>query len=105
VAEVLHQRTLADGADLQTAQRTIRADDQRAELRLGQTVSVYEFVHDGRTGQLTVWHDTSTGAIDLGAGSLWGFWDEDNETLLVDDGGYKRQQFNTAGELIAEFGR
>jgi hypothetical protein len=105
MAEVLHQQTLVDAADLTLAQRRIRAEDQRAELRLGQTVSVFEFPYDGHTGQLTVWHDTGLAAIDLGEGSLWGFWDEDSETVWVDDGEYVRQQFNTAGELVAEFRR
>lgn len=105
MAAVLERRTLADEADLKTAQSSIRAEDLRAELQLGQTVSVYNFACNGRTGQLTVWHDTSLAAIDLGEGSLWGYWDEDGETILVDDGGSKRQQFNTSGELVAEFGR
>jgi hypothetical protein len=105
MAAVLYRHTLADEADLKIAQSTIRAEDQRAELQLGQTVSVYAFAHTGSDGQLTIWHDTGLAAIDLGAGSLWGFWDEDNETILVDDGEYKRQQFNTSGELVAEFAR
>jgi hypothetical protein len=105
MAAVLYRHTLADEAALKIAQNTIRAEDQRAELQLGQTVSIYAFAQTGRDGQLTIWHDTGLAAIDLGAGSLWGFWDEDNETILVDDGGYKRQQFNTSGELVAEFAR
>jgi hypothetical protein len=105
VTEVLNRRTLTDESDLKAAQSSIRADDQLAELRLGQTVSVYDFIQNGRNGQLTIWHDTGSAAIDLGDGSLWGFWDEENETIWVDDGVSKRQQFNASGECVAEFGR
>lgn len=102
---LLDHRTLETEADLQQARSSIRAGDQRTELRLGQTVSVYEFPSHRGAGQITIWHDTGSAAIDLGDGSLWGYWDEDNETILVDDGDYTRKQFNTSGECIAEFKR
>jgi hypothetical protein len=105
VAELLHRQTLADEADLEAARRSIRAEDQHADLQIGQTLSVYEFPHNGRDCQLTVWHDTGSAAIDLGEGSLWGFWDEEEETIFVDDGVSNRQRFNTSGELVAEFRR
>lgn len=102
---LMRRRKLADQGDLESAQFTITAEDQLAELELGQTVSVFDFSYNGRNGQLTVWHDTGRAAIDLGEGSLWGFWDEESETILIDDGGSRRQQFNTSGECVAEFGR
>ena len=74
-------------------------------LQLGQTVSVYDFKREGRACQITIWHDLNSAAIDLGEGSLWGYWDEDSQTVWIDDGDYVRRQFNTAGELVAEFGR
>jgi hypothetical protein len=78
---------------------------QEMEPPPASTVSVHDFPQNGRNCQLTVWHDTGAAAIDLGEGSLWGFWDEENETILVDDGGSRRHQFNTSGEIVAEFGR
>jgi hypothetical protein len=102
---VLRRFFLSGDDDIATARTAIRTDDQRAELALDQTISVYDFCRDGRDGQLTIWHDTGIAAIDLGEGSLWGFWDEDAETILVDDGDYVRRQFNTSGELVAELGR
>ena len=103
MAELLERLTLTDEADLKTAQNSIRAEDQRAELRLGQTVSVFDFPDN--FGQLTVWHDTGSAAISFGEGSLWGVWDEESQTIFVDDGGTRRQQFSCSGELVAEFGR
>ncbi len=102
---LMRQRVLASQGDLESAQFLMTSDDQLAELQLGQTVSVFDFAYKGRNGQLTVWHDSGRAAIDLGEGSLWGFWDEDSETILVDDGNSRRQQFNTVGEVVAEYGR
>jgi len=96
---------LTSEADLEEARLSVRAEDQREALQLGQTISVYDFSRDGRVCQITVWHDLSSAAIDFGEGSLWGFWDEDSETVWIDDGGSSRQQFNTSGEVVAEFGR
>ena len=102
---LIHHRTIATQGDLESVQFTMTAEDQLAELKIGQTVSVFDFAYHGRNGQLAVWHDTGQAAIDLGEGSMWGFWDEDSETILIDDGGNSRQQFNTSGEIVAEFGR
>jgi hypothetical protein len=102
---MLRRCALTSDEDLRAAQSVVRSDEQRAALEVGQTISVYDFSRDGRDGQITVWHDLSSAAIDLGEGSLWGFWDEDSETIWIDDGGNSRQQFNTAGEVVAEFKR
>jgi len=105
VTVLIHRRTIANQGDLESVQFTMTADDQLAELAIGQVVSVYDFAYEGRSGQLTIWHESGRAAIDLGEGSLWGFWDEGNETVMVDDGANRRQQFNTLGEVVAEFGR
>ena len=102
---LIHRRKITNQGDLESVQFTMTSDDQLTELRIGQEVSVFDFAHDGRSGQLTVWHDSGRAAIDLGEGTLWGVWDEDEQTIMVDDGANRRQIFNSVGECVAEFSR
>jgi hypothetical protein len=102
---LIHKRPIANQGDLESVQFTLTSDELLPEVQIGQVVSVFDFSHEGRSGQLTIWHDSGRAAIDLGEGIMWGFWDEDSETIMVDDGANRRAQFNSEGECVAEFSR
>jgi hypothetical protein len=97
---LMRRRKIADQGDLESVQFTMTAEDQLPELKIGQEVSVFDFSYEGRSGQLTVWHDTNRAAIDLGEGSRWGDWDESTETILLDDQGRGRERLDTEGRPV-----
>jgi hypothetical protein len=99
---LIRRRLIADQGDLESVQFTMTAMDQLPELKLGQVVSVFDFSHEGRNAQLTVWHDSGRAAMDLGEGSRWGDWDETTETIVLDDSSGRRQRFNSEGVEIAD---
>jgi len=98
----MRRRLIANQGDLESVQFTMTAEDQLPELQLGQVVSVFDFSYEGRNAQVTVWHDTGRAAIDLGKGSRWGDWEEETETILLDDAGSGRHRLNTEGLDVSE---
>lgn len=75
--------------------------DQADEVEVGMTISTYAIFYEPghQRGQMTIFHDTGRGAINFGADSDWGDWDDERGILTLDDAG---QEYNTNGEWINE---
>lgn len=89
-AEMVQKPTLVTAENLETILDTIGTTDQAEEVAIGRTVSVYRHVYSGGcSGTITVYHDDDRGAIEFGADSEWGDYDEKARTITLDETGVK----------------
>lgn len=62
--------------------------DQANELEVGCVTWAFEYQAStmyGVLGRMTIW-PSGRGAIEFGADSFWGKWDDEDEELTTDDG-------------------
>lgn len=70
--------------NIDSIRETMAAIDQADELIPG--CETWGILHGGNRGQITIWPN-GRGAVSYGGDSLWGEYDQDTETLTLDDGG------------------
>lgn len=75
---------------------SMAALDQAEELAPGCITWAIFYDPGDQRGQMTVWPN-GRGAMACGGDSVWGDWDEDSQTLQIDDGG---GTYDCDGEII-----
>lgn len=55
---------------------------------------------DGETGRMSRWPNGGRGAIQWGAGSQWGDWDEDGNLVIDSDADGEREVIDETGKIV-----
>ena len=97
MASVDAEKILVTEANYGRICESIAAADQKAEVKVGQTISTWPITYEnGQRGQMTIFHDVKRGAVAFGGPSIWGYWDDEARILHADDGG----DYNELGEEV-----